>query len=151
MPTIEKYAPWVRHIFLVTNGQLPSWLNTDSPRITIITHQEIFLNKSNLPTFSSPAIEAQIHNIPGLADNFMYFNDDVMLGQPISPEDFKDKAHGIKLRLAWAVPSCHHACPNGWLNDGFCDQLCNTEECDFDGGDCKGKGLFVTCVYFQRY
>lgn len=37
--SIERHAPWVRHIFIVTNGQIPSWLNLDSPRVSVITHQ----------------------------------------------------------------------------------------------------------------
>lgn len=37
--SIEKHAPWVRNIFIVTNGQIPSWLNLDNPRVKIVTHQ----------------------------------------------------------------------------------------------------------------
>ena len=37
--SVLLYAPWVRHIFIVTNGQIPSWLNLDNPRITIVTHE----------------------------------------------------------------------------------------------------------------
>ena len=48
-----------------------------------VTHEEIFVNKSHLPTFSSPAIEAHIHRIPGLSQNFIYFNDDVMFGKEV--------------------------------------------------------------------
>ncbi|MEQ2168250.1 hypothetical protein GOODEAATRI_012411, partial [Goodea atripinnis] len=33
--SVEKHAPWVRHIFIVTNGQIPSWLNLDNPRVTV--------------------------------------------------------------------------------------------------------------------
>ena len=36
--SVEKYAPWVRHVFIVTNGQIPYWLNLDSPRLTVVTH-----------------------------------------------------------------------------------------------------------------
>lgn len=36
--SVERHAPWVRHIFIVTNGQIPSWLNLDNPRVTVITH-----------------------------------------------------------------------------------------------------------------
>ena len=59
--SLEKHAPWVRHVFLVTNGQVPYWLDLDNPRITLITHDQIFQDPSHLPTFSSPAIEANIH------------------------------------------------------------------------------------------
>eukprot|EP00906_Rhabdomonas_costata_P032718 RCo046089 len=74
--SVEKYVPWVRRIFLVTNGQIPSWLNLKNPRLTVVQHSDIFPNKSHLPTFSSPAIEAHLHRIPGLAKRFLYLNDD---------------------------------------------------------------------------
>ena len=32
--SVETFAPWVRHVFIVTNGQIPVWLNTDHPRVT---------------------------------------------------------------------------------------------------------------------
>jgi UDP-N-acetylglucosamine-lysosomal-enzyme len=50
----------------VTNGQIPSWLDLDHPRITVVPHEDIFLNQSHLPTFSSPAIETHIHRIKGV-------------------------------------------------------------------------------------
>lgn len=37
--SLQKHAPWVRRVFVVTNGQIPSWLNLDNPRITIVTHE----------------------------------------------------------------------------------------------------------------
>ncbi|NXP97329.1 GNPTA phosphotransferase, partial [Vidua macroura] len=95
--SIEKHAPWVRHIFIVTNGQIPSWLNLDNPRITIVTHQEIFQNVSHLPTFSSPAIESHIHRISGLSQKFIYLNDDVMFGKDVWPDDFYSHSKGQKV------------------------------------------------------
>ncbi|XP_011060693.1 PREDICTED: N-acetylglucosamine-1-phosphotransferase subunits alpha/beta isoform X2 [Acromyrmex echinatior] len=135
--SLEMYAPWVRHIYIVTNGQIPSWLDMDNPRITLVTHEDIFLNKSDLPTFSSPAIESHIHRIPGVSDKFLYFNDDVMLGAEIWPEDFVTQAGGQKIYLAWWVPDCSEICPWAWVGDGSCDYACNTTLCEFDGGDCQ--------------
>ena len=54
----------------------------------MVNHSDIFDNVNDLPTFSSPAIEANIHKIPGISEHFLYFNDDIFLGQPIFPEDF---------------------------------------------------------------
>ncbi|XP_018353638.1 PREDICTED: N-acetylglucosamine-1-phosphotransferase subunits alpha/beta isoform X2 [Trachymyrmex septentrionalis] len=135
--SLEMYAPWVRHVYIVTNGQIPSWLDMDNPRITLVTHEDIFLNKSDLPTFSSPAIESHIHRIPGVSDKFLYFNDDVMLGAEIWPEDFITQAGGQKIYLAWWVPDCSEICPWAWVGDGSCDYACNTTLCEFDGGDCQ--------------
>ena len=87
--SLLKNAPWIRKIFLVTDNQLPYWLNLENGgKLTVISHQELFENKSVLPVFSSPAIETQLHKIPGLSQKFIYFNDDVFLGSPVLPDDF---------------------------------------------------------------
>lgn len=138
--SVEKHAPWVRHIFIVTNGQIPSWLNLDNPRVTVVTHQDIFLNHSHLPTFSSPAIEAHIHRIPGLSQKFIYLNDDVMFGKDVWPDDFYTHSKGQKVYLTWPVPNCAEGCPGSWIKDGYCDKACNNSACDWDGGDCLGAG-----------
>uniref|UniRef100_A0A8C7ZGM1 N-acetylglucosamine-1-phosphotransferase subunits alpha/beta n=1 Tax=Oryzias sinensis TaxID=183150 RepID=A0A8C7ZGM1_9TELE len=138
--SVERHAPWVRHIFIVTNGQIPSWLNLDNPRVTVVTHQDIFLNTSHLPTFSSPAIETHIHRIPGLSQRFIYLNDDVMFGEDVWPDDFYSHSKGQKVYLTWPVPNCAEGCPGSWIKDGYCDKACNNSACDWDGGDCLGAG-----------
>ena len=55
--SIEKYCPWVRHIFIVTNGQIPHWLNQDNTHVSIVDHKDIFQHTKHLPTFNSMAIE----------------------------------------------------------------------------------------------
>ena len=134
--SIDAFAPWVRKIFIVTNGQIPSWLNLDHPRIELVAHEEIFANKSHLPTFSSPAIESNIHRIPGLSKKFIYMNDDVFFGKEVWPDDFYTHSKGQKIFQAWAVPNCHEGCPSSWLSDKYCDKACNYTECEWDGGDC---------------
>ncbi|XP_053720050.1 N-acetylglucosamine-1-phosphotransferase subunits alpha/beta isoform X2 [Synchiropus splendidus] len=136
--SVEKHAPWVRHIFIVTNGQIPSWLNLDNPRVTVVTHQDVFRNLSHLPTFSSPAIETHIHRIPGLSQKFIYLNDDVMFGKDVWPDDFYSHSKGQKVYLTWPVPNCAEGCPGSWIKDGYCDKACNNSACDWDGGDCTG-------------
>lgn len=136
--SVERHAPWVRHIFIVTNGQIPSWLNLDNPRVTVVSHQDIFQNGSHLPTFSSPAIETHIHRIPGLSQKFIYLNDDVMFGRDVWPDDFYTHSKGQKVYLTWPVPNCAEGCPGSWIKDGYCDKACNNSACDWDGGDCLG-------------
>ncbi|KAH8044357.1 hypothetical protein JL722_14749 [Aureococcus anophagefferens] len=76
--SLEKYAPWVRHVYLVTDDQIPWWLDMASDRLTVVPHRKVFArtHREFLPVFSSPAIETQLHNIPGLSKRFIYFNDD---------------------------------------------------------------------------
>ncbi|KAJ8374043.1 hypothetical protein SKAU_G00046230 [Synaphobranchus kaupii] len=136
--SVERHAPWVRHVFIITNGQIPSWLNLDNPRVTVVTHHEIFQNETHLPTFSSPAIETHIHRIPGLSQKFVYLNDDVMFGKDVWPDDFYSHSKGQKVYLTWPVPNCAEGCPGSWIKDGYCDKACNNSACDWDGGDCLG-------------
>lgn len=85
--SVEQFAPWVRKIHFVTWGHVPSFLNLSSPKLHIVRHDE-FIPKEYLPTFSSHAIEMNIHRIPDLAEHFVYFNDDMFLLREFHPEDF---------------------------------------------------------------
>lgn len=96
--SLEKYCPWVRRVFLVTNGQLPTWLNTDHPKLTHVRHTDI-MKSSYLPTFNSLAIEANIHKIPGLSDYFIYINDDFFINQALQKSDFIDVYGKLKIYL----------------------------------------------------
>merc|ERR1719313_2942228 len=41
-------------------------------------------------------------------------------------------------------PCCPADCPESWKGDGYCDDICNFEDCGFDGGDCgEGEGAPV--------
>jgi hypothetical protein len=87
--SVRKYLPWVRNIFVVT--QRPQTLPKEfieKFNVKIVFHDQIFKNKSVLPVFSSHAIEANIHHIPGLAEKFIYFNDDMYINRPMKKEDF---------------------------------------------------------------
>jgi len=86
--SLHLYAPWLRRIYLVTAEQVPHWLNLDDPRLVLVSHAEMFEAGARLPTFNSHAIESQFHRIPGLAEHFIYFNDDMFLGRPVSPSTF---------------------------------------------------------------
>ena len=86
--SIAMYAPWVRRIFLVTNGQVPEWLSKDNGRIEVVAHDAIFDDPGHLPTFNSNAIISRLHHLPGLSEHYLYFNDDVFLARPASPDDF---------------------------------------------------------------
>lgn len=95
---VDKYAPWVNTVHFVTDHQVPKWLNTNCDKLKIVYHED-FIPKEYLPTFSSHAIEIFFHKIPGLSDNFVYFNDDTYLTDYVKPTDFflngKPKALGI--------------------------------------------------------
>jgi len=86
--SVAMYAPWIRHIYLVTDGQCPDWLDRNHPKITLVDHKDIFDDHGVLPVFNSNAIISRLHHIPGLGEHYIYFNDDFFLGRPLTPNQF---------------------------------------------------------------
>jgi glycosyltransferase involved in cell wall biosynthesis len=86
-----QFAPWINHIYIVTDGQIPSWLDLGNSRVSIVDHKDIIPEKY-LPLFNSAAIELFIHKIPGLSEYFLYANDDCFFGDHVKPEFFFDKS-----------------------------------------------------------
>ena len=84
---VEKYAPWVRYVYFVTDDQKPEWLNVNHPKLKWIKHTE-YIPKAYLPTFSSHTIEWFLDDLPELSNKFVYFNDDVFIIRKVKPEDF---------------------------------------------------------------
>ncbi len=95
----EMYAPWINKIFIITNGQVPKWLNPNHPKIRIVNHSEI-IPKDSLPTFNSEAIETCIANIDELSEYFLLSCDDKFFASPVKPSDFFDENNNpiVKLR-----------------------------------------------------
>ena len=85
--SVHMFAPWVRNIYIATDSPAPEWLD-DHPRVRIVRSEEFFSDASVLPTHNSHAVESQLHHIPGIAEHFLYSNDDMFLGRPVSPELF---------------------------------------------------------------
>ena len=110
--SVWMHAPWIRNVIVVTNGQIPSWLNLTHPKVRVVTHAEIFPNAEHLPTFSSHAIEMHLHSIPGISKTFLYMNDDFFLGADVSYDDFYTEAKGTKVYLSWDAPPCDDGCKN---------------------------------------
>lgn len=84
---VDKFAPWVRKIHFVTDGQKPEWLDESNPKINLVNHED-FIPSQFLPTYNSAVIERYIHKIPGLAEHFVYFNDDFYIIDNIKKERF---------------------------------------------------------------
>ena len=85
--SLEAYAPWLRAIHLVTDGQRPSWLKKAHPKLRVVDHKD-FIPAEYLPTFNSHVIEAFLRQISDLAEHYIYFNDDVFLGRMTRKSDF---------------------------------------------------------------
>lgn len=84
---VEKFAPWVNQIHLITCGHYPEWLNLNHPKLNLVKHED-YIPREHLPTFNSTTIEVNIHKIPNLAEHFVYFNDDIFLINSVKKEHF---------------------------------------------------------------
>ena len=86
--SLQRYAPWVNRVFLLTcRPQVPSWLNTSHPRLTVVHHDEV-MRSDLLPTFNSFAITSHLHRIPNLSNRFIYLEDDMLFLAPVTLDDF---------------------------------------------------------------
>lgn len=84
---IEKNMPFVGNVFLLVSreSQVPEWLDRDA--VHVVLHEDI-IPGGYLPTFNSTTIEMFLQRIPGLSEEFLYFNDDVFPVLPCREEDF---------------------------------------------------------------
>lgn len=53
--SVNQFAPWFHHIFVVTNNQRPKWL-IDHPKISVVDHKEI-IPKDLQPVFHPFALK----------------------------------------------------------------------------------------------
>jgi hypothetical protein len=110
--SILRFAPWIRSLHIVTAGQTPPLLERlqDSPhaaRVRVVDHREIFAgHEQHLPTFNSRAIITALWRIDGLAEQYVYFNDDFVLLRPVAPEDFFREGK-VVVRGAWRALTLH--------------------------------------------
>lgn len=114
--SVEKFAPWIRNIFIITDNQIPKWLDLNNNKIKIIDHKDI-MPLDALPTFNSMAIETCLPYIEGLSEYFLFANDDMIFWTPVVPEDFytkngrpicrmRQKIHNKKYRHLYGYTIC---------------------------------------------
>ena len=89
-----RFAPWLRKIYILTDNQTPAFMSIvsqspNSERIVVVDHKTVFAGyEQYLPTFNSRSLGSILWRIPGLADQFLYLADDMLLLQEVWPEDF---------------------------------------------------------------
>lgn len=94
--SIYRFAPFVRKIFIISDNQNPcmdEFILENFPEskieIEIVDHSVLFRGyEKYLPVFNSRAIETCTFRIPGLSENYVYFNDDFFLVRPLKYDDW---------------------------------------------------------------
>lgn len=72
------------YIVVSHKSEIEQYINEN---IIAIEHKDIIPNEY-LPLFNSSSIELFIHNIPNLSEQFIYFNDDMLLIKDLNKLDF---------------------------------------------------------------
>jgi hypothetical protein len=85
--SMAAHAPWARRIHIVTDGQIPAWLNRQHEKIRVTDHKDC-IPPEHLPTFNSHVVEAYLHTVEELAEHYIYCNDDFFLAAPCRKGDF---------------------------------------------------------------
>lgn len=149
--SVFRFASFVRKIFIVTDEQNPhleDFVHRNFPQsnipVEIVDHRVIFNDyEEYLPVFNSRAVETCIYRIPGLSENYVYFNDDFFLIRSVKETDWfvdeKIVAYGswrniLLDRLLWLVKPMK----NGHKPVGF-----------KDGMICAARKIGYTWKYFH--
>lgn len=111
--SIIKYMPWIRKIFIITDSQIPQFLSSDNilyEKVIVVDHTVVFEGHEDfLPTFNSISIESVIQNIPDLSEHYIYFNDDFVVLDPVSPKEFFTD-DGVVLKGEWKKMVRYNRC-----------------------------------------
>lgn len=147
MRSVEQYASWARHIYVVTDRQLPDWLDPEHPRITVVDQRDLFDGTGTVPSFNSHAIGARLHHIPGLSEHYLHFNDDFFLARPVLPQLFFTSNGASKFFLSRSTLGFHddgEAQPHELARRNVVDLL----EADF--GRVATRAFFHTPIVQRR-
>lgn len=99
MRSIEKHAPWASIVLVVqSQGHVPAWVNRQTVRIVL--HDD-FIPSDLLPTFHFATIAAHLHLIPELSEQYVYWEDDVLIASDLRQSDLF-ATDGL-LGLDWAT------------------------------------------------
>ena len=106
--SVEKYASWIRKIYIVTNSAMPEWFNAGNGKVCVVPHEEIMPTEI-LPCYNSNVIESYIHKIPGLSEVFLYMNDDNFFGDYVTPDFFvRDGKPIVRMVKAQFAPTTYY-------------------------------------------
>lgn len=84
---VQYHMPFIENVHLVVSheSQVPEWV--DRENLHVVLHSD-FIPQEFLPTFNCNTLEMHLHRIPGLAEEYLYFNDDMFPVRDCRPEDF---------------------------------------------------------------
>ncbi len=99
----RRMLPFVRTTYIFGAGQAPDWLSQCGDAVRYVEQNSV-IPEADGPFFHSDAVESYIHRIPGLAEHYIYSNDDCFFARRHTPSDFFDASGRAQVGLgAWMV------------------------------------------------
>ena len=92
--SIAMHAPWVRKIWILVNGQIASGaveVPLSFAGCTRVVDRCSFMPTGTCPTRNSFAVSAFAYLLPGVSERWLFVEDDIFLGQAVTPRDFFDR------------------------------------------------------------
>ncbi|MCH8553483.1 MAG: Stealth CR1 domain-containing protein [Natronospirillum sp.] len=106
--SLLRFAPWLRRIHIITDGQTPAFWSAlqqteFADRVCLVDHQAVFAGYEHcLPTFNARTLNSVIWRVPGLAEQFLYLNDDFVLLRDVQATDFFREGRPV-IRGGWRL------------------------------------------------
>lgn len=105
--SLVKFAPWFRNLYVITATPQISWLRAggNGHKVFIVPDERLFPSNEYLPNFNSGALETLFDELPGLSEHFLYFNDDMFLGDYVTKNDFFTPDGRCRINEMGSIPS----------------------------------------------
>lgn len=118
--SIAKNAPWVRTIHLLVNGKhaVPDFV--PEPAKTVMVDRCELL--AECPTRNTFAVETIVDQVPGLAEHFIYTDDDDLLLQSATEADFFDDGRPRYWKQPGTLEGMYNSPASTQLPDGAVPQ-----------------------------
>jgi glycerophosphoryl diester phosphodiesterase len=87
--SVEKNLPWIRNIYILSNGQKPSWMDLKHPRLKFVDTDKLLRQlNGTTPNFNSHSIYLASGFIDHISEIYLQMDDDFIIGQPLPPDFF---------------------------------------------------------------
>ncbi|KAJ6233496.1 hypothetical protein M0813_29802 [Anaeramoeba flamelloides] len=89
--SVHKYMAWVNKIYILINPDkdYPYWIKEEySCKVIVYDRCQLINNPDHCPTNNNFAVVAGLHQIAGLTNKFILFDDDMFINQPLTPDYF---------------------------------------------------------------
>lgn len=106
--SVEMFLKNLKKVFIIAtdfadgttrSGQIPQWLALSNDRVRMVHHSQLFQDPRWVPSFNSFGIESQLPRLSDVNGQFLYMNDDMFIGRPLSPNDIWNPLYGFVFRL----------------------------------------------------